>query len=202
MIKRNDDSTGWMMIRGQQLRRIGKEKANPIKKKLIRSTCKKEHQFHLGEHFHSLAIQSNNYLLDVKAQVKKELMLQEILQFMNKIWLCCEWVHVGKVNRILIRAGRRIESSDFEKIIGEIMKVNNVAVSALSNVEAFKFASVGLIYDFAWWRKFVVVLAPFRCNNCFHCSTLDPGHLCSIIRMKAYEKAASRAECSEESSVD
>ncbi|KRZ02422.1 hypothetical protein T11_2622 [Trichinella zimbabwensis] len=114
----------------------------------------------------------NNYLLDVKAQVKKE----------------------------LIKKDR--ESSDFEKIIGEIMKVNNVTVSALSNVEAFKFASVGLIYDFAWWRKFVVVLAPFRCNNCFHCSTLDPGHLCSIIRMKAYEKAASRAECSEESSVD
>ncbi|KRZ19682.1 hypothetical protein T4B_801 [Trichinella pseudospiralis] len=74
--------------------------------------------------------------------------------------------------------------------------MNNVAVSASwSNVEAFKFASVGLIYDFAWWRKFVVVLAPFRCNNCCHRSTLDLGYLCSIIRTKAYEKAA---KCSEE----
>ncbi|KRY43157.1 hypothetical protein T01_545 [Trichinella spiralis] len=46
-------------------------------------------------------------------------------------------------------------------------------------------------------EKFVVVLAPFRWNNCCHRLPFDPGHLCSIIRTKAYEKAASRAESGE-----
>ncbi|KRX23484.1 hypothetical protein T07_10321 [Trichinella nelsoni] len=75
-----------------------------------------------------------------------------------------------------------------------------IAVNTLSDPtwRRSKFALlVGLIYYFAWWKKFVVILAPFRWNNCCHRLPFDLGHLRSIIRTKAYEKAASRAESGE-----
>ncbi|KRX52896.1 hypothetical protein T09_11241 [Trichinella sp. T9] len=80
------------------------------------------------------------------------------------------------------------------------IRVENGGVAALdwlSTLVRQVIGAMGLIYYFAWWRKFVVVLAPFRWNNCCHRLPFDPGHLCSIIRTKAYEKAASRAESGE-----
>ncbi|KRX78484.1 hypothetical protein T06_7226 [Trichinella sp. T6] len=80
------------------------------------------------------------------------------------------------------------------------IRVENGGVAALdwlSTLVRQVIGAMGLIYYFAWWRKFVVVLAPFCWNNCCHRLPFDPGHLCSIIRTKAYEKAASRAESGE-----